>query len=87
MDESTFSLEKLLNSTIKHKFPNVIDRIEVKEEDLDNLTYYLHVFVFLKNHDKIRFQSQIEEYIKQISKYVLKPQGKLINQITFGMEV
>ena len=87
MEESTISLEKLLNTTIKNKFPNVVDRIDVKEEDLGSSMYYLSVFVFIKNYDKIKFQSQIEEYIKQISKYVLKPQGKLINQITFGMEV
>jgi len=87
MEESTISLEKLLNTTIKNKFPNVVDRIDVKEEDLGSSMYYLSVFVFMKNYDKIKFQSQIEEYIKQISKYVLKPQGKLINQITFGMEV
>ena len=87
MEESTISLEKLLNTTIKNKFQNVVDRIDVKEEDLGSSMYYLSVFVFMKNYDKIKFQSQIEEYIKQISKYVLKPQGKLINQITFGMEV
>lgn len=87
MEESTISLEKLLNTTIKNKFPNVVDRIDVKEEDLGSSMYYLSVFVFMKNYDKIKFQSQIEDYIKQISKYVLKPQGKLINQITFGMEV
>ena len=87
MEETTASLEKLLNTTIKHKFPNVVDRIDVKEEELDSFSYLLKVYVIINNYNKIKFEPEIREYIEQVSKYILKPQGKVVNQIIFGMEV
>ena len=87
MGETTSSLEKLLNTTIKHKFPNVVDRIDVKEEELDSFSYLLKVYVIINNYNKIKFEPEIREYIEQVSKYILKPQGKVVNQIIFGMEI
>ena len=55
MEETTTSLEKLLNTTIKHKFPNVVDRIDVKEEELDSFSYLLKVYVIINNYNKIKF--------------------------------
>ena len=71
-------MEKLLNTTIKHKFPNVVDRIDVKEEELDSFSYLLKVYVIINNYNKIKFEPEIKEYIEQVSKYILNSNYNLV---------
>ena len=68
MGETTSSLEKLLNTTIKHKFPNVVDRIDVKEENLDGFTYLLKVYVIIKNYNKDRKSTRLNSSHTDISR-------------------
>ena len=90
MGASPQQLEKLLNATIPKKFPNV-KRVDVKEENLDQHTYYIHVWVIMK--DKTMFMApnevdttefpKIQKEIQQLAKYVQLH----INQITFAAEI
>ena len=83
-------MEILLNATIPKKFPNV-KRIDVNEEDLDQHTYYIHVWVIMK--DKTMFMApnevdttefpKIQKEIRTLARYV----QLRINQITFGAEI
>ena len=47
MEASAQQLEKLLNSALPKLFPDV-KRVDVKEEELDQHTFYLHVFVVME---------------------------------------
>ena len=46
MEASAQQLEKLLNSALPKLFPDV-KRVDVKEEELDQHTFYIHVFVVM----------------------------------------
>jgi hypothetical protein len=90
MGASSQQLEKLLNTVIPKKFP-IVERIDVKEEELDQHTYYIHVWVLIKNKamfvppnevDTKGF-GEIQKEIRELSRYVLLH----INQITFGAEL
>ena len=81
-------LTKLLNTSLKKRFPNIIEEIIVIEEELEpSILYYNHVYVILKNYDDLlMYSDDIKSYIKDISNYVLKYGGKVINQISFSMD-
>jgi len=89
MGASSEQLEKLLNALLPQKFPDV-KRVDVHEEDLDKHTYYIHVWVVMKNDhmfvapndvDTTEFV-KIQKEIRQLAKYVQLH----INQITFGKD-
>ena len=90
MGASSEQLEILLNATIPKKFPNV-KRIDVNEENLDQHTYYIHVWVIMKDEtmfiapnevDTTEFP-KIQKEIRTLARYV----QLRINQITFGAEI
>lgn len=90
MGASSQQLEKLLNTVIPKKFP-IVERIDVREEELDQHTYYIDVWVLIKNKamfvppnevDTKGF-GEIQKEIRELSRYVLLH----INQITFGAEL
>lgn len=90
MGASSQQLEKLLNTMIPKKFP-IVERIDVREEELDKHTYYIDVWVLIKNKamfvppnevDTKGF-GEIQKEIRELSRYVLLH----INQITFGAEL
>lgn len=89
MVASSEQLEKLLNPLLPQNFPN-IERVEVKEEELDTHTYYIHVWVIMNNKDMFMAPNEvdtnefvkIQKEIRQLSKYVQLH----INQITFAKE-
>jgi hypothetical protein len=89
MGASSEQLEKLLNGILSKKFPNVKEVI-VKEEDLDQHTYYIHVWVVMKdenmfitpNEPNVNEFAQIQTTIRDLSRYVLLH----VNQITFARQ-
>ena len=90
MGASSQQLEKLLNTVIPKKFP-IVERIDVREEELDKHTYYIDVWVLIKNKamfvppnevDTKGF-GEIQKEIRELSRYVLLH----INQITFGAKL
>lgn len=90
MGISSQQLEKLLNTMIPKKFP-IVERIDVKEEELDQHTYYIHVWVVMKNKEMFvspnevdtKGFGEIQKEIRKLSRYVLLH----VNQITFGAEI
>lgn len=90
MGISSQQLEKLLNTMIPKKFP-IVERIDVKEEELDQHTYYIHVWVVMKNKEMFvspnevdtKGFAEIQKEIRKLSRYVLLH----VNQITFGAEI
>lgn len=90
MGISSQQLEKLLNTMIPKKFP-IVERIDVKEEELDQHTYYIHVWVVIKNKEMFvspnevdtKGFGEIQKEIRKLSRYVLLH----VNQITFGAEI
>ncbi len=90
MGISSQQLEKLLNTMIPKKFP-IVERIDVKEEELDQHTYYIHVWVLIKNKEMFvspnevdtKGFGEIQKEIRKLSRYVLLH----VNQITFGAEI
>lgn len=90
MGISSQQLEKLLNTMIPKKFP-IVERIDVKEEELDQHTYYIHVWVVIKNKEMFvspnevdtKGFAEIQKEIRKLSRYVLLH----VNQITFGAEI
>ena len=90
MGISSQQLEKLLNTMIPKKFP-IVERIDVKEEELDQHTYYIHVWVVMKNKEMFvspnevdtKGFGEIQKEIRKLSRYVLLN----VNQITFGAEI
>jgi hypothetical protein len=89
MGASSEQLEKLLNALLPKKFPDV-KRVDVQEEELDKHTYYIHVWVVMKNDymfvvpndvDTTEFV-KIQKEIRQLAKYAQLH----INQITFGKD-
>lgn len=89
MGASSEQLEKLLNGILPKKFPNVKEVI-VKKEDLDQHTYYIHVWVVMKdenmfitpNEPNVNEFAQIQTTIRDLSRYVLLH----VNQITFARQ-
>lgn len=90
MEQATSQqLEKLLNATLPRFFSNV-KKVIVKEEDLDQHTYYIHVWVIMDDQDMFMVPNdpnvtdfaKIQKKIRDFSHYMLLH----VNQITFAKE-
>ena len=98
MEASVQQLEKLLNSALPKLFPDV-KRVDVKEEELDQHTFYIHVFVVMDENTiptirhnpkygsnrepNVKEMASINKKIKDLAYYLLLH----VNQITFGIEM
>lgn len=82
----TGAINKLLNVTLKHKFPKIVNEVIVNEKEIGPMMYYLHVFVLLNRYQDIIYDKEIKKYIKEISKYSFEIEGNVINQVSFGLK-
>lgn len=75
-------ITKFLNTTLKKKFPDLIDEVIISENEIFRGEFYLHAYIVLNKYENIKHSEQIKEYVEDVMKYT----GIKLNQISFSMK-
>lgn len=76
------TLEKILNTMVKRKYPNDVLKIEIIDELVFDQVYDVRVYVILEKYESIYKWEEMEQMVKNIARF----SGVKINRVISALE-
>jgi len=76
------TLEKILNTMVKRKYPNDVLKIEIIDELIFDQVYDVRVYVILEKYESIYKWEEMEQMVKNIARF----SGVKINRVISAQE-
>lgn len=76
------TLEKILNTMVKRKYPNDVLKIEIIDELIFDQVYDVRVYVILEKYESIYKWEEMEQMVKNIARF----SGVKINRVISALE-
>lgn len=76
------TLEKILNTMVKRKYPNDVLKIEIIDELIFDQVYDVRVYVILEKYESLYKWEEMEQMVKNIARF----SGVKINRVISAQE-